>query len=205
MFNLTHFTGGIADTNGYLLTSDNTAIAFDAPEGMDAWLAAHAPRLDGLVLTHQHFDHVMDAAAIRARFSCPIYTHSPFSRDLTLEHLFGAATGTSLSVPAFSVDHILDGKTTLDLAGHTWTLLHIPGHSPDSLCFYRPDLHLLIGGDVLFMDGIGRTDFPGGSHQQLLTGIENKLLPLPDATNVHPGHGPATTIGREREENTFLN
>jgi glyoxylase-like metal-dependent hydrolase (beta-lactamase superfamily II) len=83
-------------------------------------------------------------------------------------------------------------------------LFHVPGHSPDSLCFYLPDQKILFGGDVLFLDGVGRTDFPGGSFEQLESGIENKLWPLPDDTKVFPGHGPATTIGRERLHNPFV-
>ena len=82
--------------------------------------------------------------------------------------------------------------------------MHIPGHSPDSLCFFQPELGIVFGGDVLFLDGVGRTDFPNGSSSQLIAGIKSKLLQLPDATQVLPGHGPATTIGREREENPFL-
>jgi glyoxylase-like metal-dependent hydrolase (beta-lactamase superfamily II) len=83
-------------------------------------------------------------------------------------------------------------------------LFHVPGHSPDSVCFYLPERGLLFGGDVLFLDGVGRTDFPGGSFQQLAAGIETHLWPLPDATVVYPGHGDDTTIGRERAENPFL-
>jgi glyoxylase-like metal-dependent hydrolase (beta-lactamase superfamily II) len=83
-------------------------------------------------------------------------------------------------------------------------LFHIPGHSPDSVCFYLPEQGLLFGGDVLFLDGVGRTDFPGGSFTQLATGISRDLWPLPDDTIVYPGHGDDTRIGREREENPFV-
>jgi glyoxylase-like metal-dependent hydrolase (beta-lactamase superfamily II) len=90
------------------------------------------------------------------------------------------------------------------VAGERWELFHVPGHSPDSLCFYLPGEKLLFGGDVLFLDGVGRTDFPGGSFEQLAVGIETKLWPLPEDTKVYPGHGPATSIGRERVRNPYV-
>ena len=204
MFRLSSFTGGIAQTNGWLLQTETSSVVFDAPEGMTEWLADNGAKVDALVLTHQHFDHVLDAARIKAAHGCPIFSFAAFSRDFTLERLFGAVTGSSFSVEAFEVNEVLEGRETVEIVGLTWNLLHIPGHSPDSLCFHQPELRVVFGGDVLFLDGIGRTDFPGGSTQQLLTGIETKLLPLPDETRVFPGHGDPTTIGRERMENPFL-
>lgn len=97
------------------------------------------------------------------------------------------------------------------MGGWSWTCLLIPLSScmyraiPLTACaFTLPDFGLLFGGDVLFLDGVGRTDFPGGSFQVLAKGIEQHLWPLPDVTVVYPGHGDKTTIGREREENPFL-
>jgi len=204
MFTLLSFTGGIAQTNGYLFQTDSASVVFDAPEGMAEWLAEQNVRLDALVLTHQHFDHVLDAARIKEEHGCPILAFAPFSRDLTLERLYGAVTGSSFSVDEFVVDQVLEGKDTVGIGGLNWQLLHIPGHSPDSLCFHQPEKRIVFGGDVLFLDGVGRTDFPGGSGRLLLSGIESKLLALPDETRIYPGHGPDTTIGREREENPFL-
>ena len=102
------------------------------------------------------------------------------------------------------MDHLLEGQDSLEVAGLTFALKHVPGHSPDSLCYYLADHGLLVGGDVLFAGSIGRTDFPGGSARQLVTGIKEKLLVLPDSTRVFPGHGPETSIGEEREENGYL-
>lgn len=204
MGRLTHFTGGIAATNGYLLQTEDGALVVDAPEGMAGWLRQQGARADVLLLTHQHFDHVMDAAAIREEHGCPVLAFAPFSRDLTLELLFGMATGMEVMVREFQVDRVLKGRAEVELCGFTWQLLHVPGHSPDSLCFFQGDLGLIFGGDVLFLDGVGRTDFPGGSMELLVAGIQEKLLSLPDETRVFPGHGDATTIGREREENPFL-
>lgn len=204
MFRLSYFTGGIAQTNGWLLEGDAGAIAFDAPEGFTDWLAARKVRISALMLTHQHFDHVQDAARLKREHGCPIYAFAGHSRALTLEDLFGAVTGMGLSVEPYHVDELLEAKPTVSVAGMVWQLLHVPGHSPDSLCFYSKAEGLLFGGDVLFADGIGRTDFPGGGTELLLSGIASKLLPLPDAVRVFPGHGPETTIGIERAENPYL-
>lgn len=198
------YTGGIAATNGHLLTLPGGTLLVDAPDGIADWLQQQKVQVDALFLTHQHFDHVLDAAAVKAQHDCRIYAFAPFSRDLSLERLYGAVTGSPFSVPEFAVDEVLEDRDTLDLLGEPWQLYHVPGHSPDSLCLHHVGKNLLFGGDVLFLDGVGRTDFPGGSTQQLLSGIETKLLPLPDATRVLSGHGDDTTIGRERTENPFL-
>ncbi|MDP1589362.1 MAG: MBL fold metallo-hydrolase [Prosthecobacter sp.] len=204
MSEITTYTGGIAATNGHYLSLPGGHVLVDAPDGIAGWLKKQNLRVDALFLTHQHFDHVLDAAAVKAQHGCRVYAFAPFSRDLTLERLYGAMTGSSFSVPEFEVDEVLEGKSTLEAIGEAWRLYHVPGHSPDSVCFHLEAQNLLFGGDVLFLDGVGRTDFPGGSTQQLLTGIETKLFPLPDATRVFPGHGDDTTIGRERLENPFL-
>lgn len=204
MLKISYFTGGIAQTNGWILETQGGGILFDAPDGVVPWLQKQGLKPLALVLTHQHFDHVMDAAAVKNHFGCPIYAFANYSRTLTLEDLFGMATGTTLSIPPYEVDHLLEGQDSLEVAGLTFALKHVPGHSPDSLCYYLADHGLLVGGDVLFAGSIGRTDFPGGSARQLVTGIKEKLLVLPDSTRVFPGHGPETSIGEEREENGYL-
>lgn len=204
MLTLSHFTGGIAQTNGWLLRLADQAIAIDAPEGMSAWLSAQGVKLNALLLTHQHFDHVLDAAAIAAAHACPVIAFAPYSPDLTLERLFGISAGISFSVTPFTVTELVTESSTLNLLGTSWSVLHVPGHSPDSICFHSPTTGHLFGGDVLFRDGIGRTDFPGGSTRTLLSGIQIKILTLQDETQVHPGHGPSTTIARERLQNPFL-
>ena len=85
-----------------------------------------------------------------------------------------------------------------------WRLCHIPGHSEDSVAFHLDEEKIVFGGDTLFQGGIGRTDFPGGSFERLASGIQAHLWPLPDDTRVLPGHGPETTIGREKRENPFM-
>ncbi len=204
MFTLSSFTGGVAQTNGWLIQNGSRSLVIDAPQGMARWLEGKGLALEALLLTHQHFDHVLDAAAIAAAHGCPVLAFSPHSKDLTLERLYSVISGGTFAVPPFEVTRQLADDEDLTLLDTRWRVLHVPGHSPDSICFHVEAEHCLFGGDVLFRDGVGRTDFPGGSWEQLLSGIEEKILCLPDETAVHPGHGPSTTIGRERLRNPFL-
>lgn len=198
------FSGGMAMTNGWLVQTASGAIAVDAPEGMAAWLAGRGIAVSHLLLTHQHFDHVQDAARIQREQGARIFAFAPFSRDLTLEILMEMATGMRIEVEPFQTDQLLEGRTQIEAGGVIWRLEHIPGHSPDSITFHCPEQEILFAGDVLFAGSIGRTDFPGGSMEQLVRGVVEKLLPLPDATRVFPGHGPETTIGAERLDNPYL-
>ncbi len=198
------YTGGMAMTNGWLVQTSAGTVAIDAPEGMAAWLRGRGVNISTLLLTHQHFDHVQDAALIQREHGARIFAFAAYSRDLTLELLMEMATGMLVSVDPFRVDELLEGRTEIDAAGVIWRLEHIPGHSPDGVTFYCAEEGILFAGDVLFAGSIGRTDFPGGSMEELVQGVVEKLMPLPDATRVLPGHGPETTIGAERLGNPYL-
>lgn len=204
MLQISCYTGGMAQTNGYLVESAGGNFIVDAPDGMADWLNRKGKKVSAILLTHQHFDHVQDAAAIKKEHQARIYAHSPFSRELTLEFLMGFVSGTRFEIQAFEVDELLAGKLEMEVSGLNWQLAHIPGHSVDSVTFYQSMEKLVFGGDVLFQGSIGRTDFPNGSLDQLLQGIERHLMTLPDETRVLPGHGPGTTIGEERLENEYL-
>lgn len=204
------FTGGYFQTNGYLLAQGDQCWLVDAPEGIADWVEARGLKPGLLLLTHLHYDHIIDAAAVKESFGCPVWSHSRPDADLTLETVLKEAIGWPFDVAPFEVDRTLAGESGIEHAGLAFDLYHVPGHSPDSLC-YAPRTEdpaeaplVLFGGDVLFQGGIGRTDFPHGNHAQLLDGIRKKLYPLPGDTVVYPGHGPATTIGRERIENPFV-
>ena len=191
-------------TNGYYIADGSGGVAVDAPEGFAQWLRQQGKKVTTLLLTHQHFDHVMDAALIQREFGARLCAFAQFSRALTLADLIEMATGVPLHVESFVVDEVLEGREVVEAGGLEWRVAHIPGHSSDSITFYNSEENLVFCGDVLFEGSIGRTDFPDGDGERLIRGIHEKLLILPDETRVLPGHGEATTIGMEREDNPYL-
>ncbi|MCW1925306.1 MBL fold metallo-hydrolase [Luteolibacter arcticus] len=196
------FTGGFFQTNGYLLNApDGSHLLVDAPMGAAAWLKAKDIVPAAVLLTHQHIDHVEDAAAIAA-MGARVYAFSPHSSDLTLEALL-QGFGMQVRVEPFVVDQLLEGCQELEVGGLRMRLAHVPGHSADSVTFYVPELGELFSGDTLMAQGLGRSDFPGGNGTLLIDGIREKLFALPENTQVFPGHGPDTTIGAERAENPY--
>lgn len=194
------YTGGMAQTNAYLLGENDNCILIDAPLGVANWLKSEGAKPTDLLLTHQHYDHVEGVAEL-AEQGVNIHAYSPHSQDLTLELLL-QQSGINLTVTPYTVDNLLENKSEIELGSWKFNLAHVPGHSPDSLIFKIKDM--VFAGDTLFADGIGRPDLPGGDMQLLLDGIRRELLTLDDATHVFPGHGPSTTIGTEKSSNPYL-
>lgn len=199
---ITLFTGGLVQTNGYLVETLDGNFLVDAPEGIAGWVAQRGVRVDDVLLTHQHYDHVMDAAALRG-MGARLHAYAPYSKDLTLETAV-RAWGLPISVVPYEIDALLKMGEPLCLCGVEIVLAHVPGHAVDAVTFYVAAAGVLFSGDTLFAGSIGRTDLPGGSTQQLLDGIGRHLLVLPAETRVLSGHGPATSIGRELVENPYL-
>jgi hydroxyacylglutathione hydrolase len=155
-------------------------------------------------LTHGHIDHAGGAAELKAMLNVPI--EGPHRGDLFLlqnvvesARMFGIPNAANVTP-----DRWLEEGDQVRVGELTFDILHCPGHSPGSVAFINAGQKLAIVGDVLFAGSIGRTDLPGGSQEQLLTSIRDKLLPLADDVTVLNGHGPVTSIGRERASNPFL-
>lgn len=170
---------------------------------LQAILDRHALTVKAIIITHAHIDHIGAAAKLKAATGAPVYMNS---NDQTLyDHLDMQAQWLQMRVPAQTeIDVDARDGATLRCGETEMTLLHTPGHTQGSLCVFVPTEKLLIAGDTLFRDSVGRTDLPGGDHRMLLGSIKEKLLTLPEETRVVAGHGPDTTIGRERERNPFL-
>lgn len=196
------YTGGFVQTNGYLVETSGGNLLIDAPEGIANWAASRGVRIDHVLLTHQHYDHVQDAAALQAG-GARLHAFADYSETLTLEAIV-RSYGMPVTVTPYRVDERFSIAGGLSLAGLKIDLAHVPGHSTDSVTFYIPSQNVVFSGDTLFAQSIGRTDLPGGGTEQLLSGIAAHLLELPAETKVLPGHGPATTIGRELRENPYL-
>lgn len=197
-------TGGFTFTNGYLLSGPGGNVAVDAPEGMADWLERLGVRLDALLLTHWHFDHVINAARLAKEHGCPVYAWGASTPETRLETHLKQWAGIDCPVEDYPVDHVLAGLQILSAAGHTFRLEHVPGHSPDSIVFIEESARRVFSGDTLMKDGIGRSDFPDGDGARLMQGIRDKILTLPPDFEVYSGHGRPTTVGAEKSGNSWL-
>jgi hydroxyacylglutathione hydrolase len=199
---ITLYTGGFAQTNGYLIETADGNILIDAPEGITEWFSKRGTCADVVLLTHQHYDHVLDAAALQEK-GAKLYALEEYSKNLTLENA-ARGWGMPISVPPYQVDHRFNLNQTLQLCGFDIGLAHVPGHSTDSVTFHFSSEATLFSGDTLFAGTVGRADLPEGNMDQLLKGIVTHLMALSGTTQVFPGHGPSTTIAKEAKENPYL-
>ena len=156
-----------------------------------------------LINTHCHLDHVFGNKYIAENFGLTLHLHQKEQAVLA----YAPTSGLMYNMPFDNYQgpfNLLKEGDAITLGEDQMTCFETPGHSPGSLCFYSKSQGFIIGGDVLFKRGIGRTDLPLGNHQTLLNSIRQKLFVLPPETIVYPGHGPSTTIGEEIRENPFL-
>jgi len=192
--------------NCYLVADADRGVAvmIDPGEEADRILAELDRRgwtLEAIWLTHAHVDHILGVADVTRRWPVPIWLH-PLDRPL-YDNLPQQAAWMGLRVPPAppSTDALAAG-VPVSIGAFPFDVRHAPGHSPGSVAFVGHGR--VFGGDVLFSGSVGRTDLPGGDTATLLASIEREFLTLPDATIVHSGHGPDTTIGVERMTNPFL-
>jgi len=156
-----------------------------------------------ILLTHGHIDHAGGAAELRERLGVPIEGPHEAERPL-LDALEAQGQAYGMEARAVTPDRWLAEGDTVTVAGHTFEVLHCPGHSPGSVVLVNRPQRFAIVGDVLFQGSVGRTDVPLGNHEALMTSIHSKLLPLGDEFAFICGHGPTSTIGQERRTNPFI-
>ena len=161
-------------------------------------------KLQAIWLTHGHVDHAGGVLALTKKHPLPVI--GPHKDDqFWLDKLPQSTAQYGLPIsPAFKPDRYLNEGEQLQVGAYTFDVLHIPGHTPGHVVFYCADVDLLVAGDVLFHESIGRTDFPRGNHADLIRNISTKLFVLPPETQVIPGHGRMTTIGHEVKHNPFF-
>ncbi|SFR03048.1 MBL fold metallo-hydrolase [Desulfoscipio geothermicus] len=202
------FTGlevGPLGTNCYIIGCAETGFgAVIDPGDEDARILEQLQHLklkcQYIILTHGHVDHIGAVGEVHAATGAAVCIH-----QADAERLVNPARYSLLpvdSVKPKTADRLLKDGDKIQVGKTTLEVIHTPGHTPGGVCLKTEDI--LFTGDTLFAGSVGRSDLPGGSHNQLINSIKTKLLAFPDATKVYPGHGPASTIGAEKKFNPFL-
>jgi hydroxyacylglutathione hydrolase len=174
------------------------------PRELIELVRAEGLKPEALVLTHAHCDHIAGIGeVVRAFPGLRVWIHEAEAAWLS-DPLLNLSAMTGMPVTAPGAERLLKDGDELTLAGERWRVLHTPGHSPGSISLWHAPSRNVISGDALFAGSIGRTDFPGSSFEALARSIRERLYTLPDETRVYPGHGPATTVGREKRGNPFV-
>ncbi len=197
---------GPLETNCYLVSCPETmecAIIDPGaePEAIFRLIAEKSLKPKVILNTHGHIDHIGANKDIKEKFDIPLYIHSDDSSMLksVLQFEMGIFLGAKESPPA---DHFFEDGEEIDIGKSSLKVIHTPGHSPGSVSFLGDGF--LLSGDTLFNGGVGRTDLPGGSWQELVDSIKNKILTMPEEMIVLPGHGPHTSVGQEKRSNPFI-
>jgi len=202
------FTVGPVAENTYIFRRDDSdrALIVDPGDEADKLLAAIdglGVRLEGILLTHTHFDHVGAVAPVAKATGAEVWV--PEAEKFVLDDIMAFVPWPGFGpFESYDAEHTLSGGDRLELAGFEIDVLSTPGHSPGHVTFSIPDETAIFSGDVLFQGSVGRTDLPGGDWNTLLESIRSLVEGLPEETTVYPGHMGVTSLGAERTGNPFL-
>jgi hydroxyacylglutathione hydrolase len=200
---------GPLGVNSFILGDKQSGEGVVVDPGADCDLILSAVARFGLkvkyvINTHGHFDHVGCNGPLVEKTGAELLIHENDVALLSLAAKSAERYGLQVQDSPPPSRYLTDGMV-LEFGSRSIEVMHTPGHTQGGCCLYLRNQQVVITGDTLFADSVGRTDLPGGSHEQLIGAIKAKLMPLPDPTLVWPGHGPSSTIGRERRSNPYLN
>lgn len=198
---------GVCQTNCYFVYKEGSkdVIFFDpADKGDDIYetLEKNGFQIAGILLTHGHFDHIWGSRKLRELSGAKIYAYEE-EKALCEDAQNNMSENMRRAYTIKPNRYLKDGEE-ITIAGMTCKLIATPGHTVGSCCYYFEEDGILISGDTLFQESVGRTDFPTGSMSTLVRSIKERLFVLPDETKVYPGHGETTSIGKEKKYNPFL-
>lgn len=191
---------GMIMTNCYIAYDDVVKEAFivdpaDSADEIQLKITELGVKPVAILLTHGHFDHIGAVDELRDKYKIKVYVYEDEKDVMTSDANLASMIGKRMSVEA---DEYLRDLQTIIIGGEKIQVIHTPGHTKGSCCFYLPDEKVLFSGDTMFCQSFGRTDFPTGSMSQLISSIKNRLLKLDDDVKVYPGHNEETKIGFER-------
>jgi glyoxylase-like metal-dependent hydrolase (beta-lactamase superfamily II) len=201
---------GPIQTVGYLLTEPKLgeAVLVDAPGDIMARvrpiLEKEGCTLKELWLTHGHWDHMQDAAAVKQETGALVRAHQADQGLIETPEIMDGFMGQKMGLTGAKVDAWMNQGDRLRAVGREFEVRHVPGHCPGNVLFYCADAKAALVGDALFNGGVGRWDLPGGDFELLARSIREQIYTLPDDTVVFPGHGPRTTVGDEKVGNPFI-
>lgn len=199
-------TLGVCGTNCYFIYRENEAdiIVIDpADKGKYLFekLGDKGFNVKGILLTHAHFDHIWGCNELKELSGAPLYA---YEEEKVLCEKATANVSAQVGRPyTVAPDYYVKDNETITIAGMTCKVIATPGHTMGSCCYYFEEAGILVSGDTLFQESVGRTDLPTGSMSELTRSIKEKLFLLPEETKVYPGHGDQTTIGHEKQYNPF--
>lgn len=192
----------VSDESGNVIIVDPGCYETEEQKELIDYISVEGLRVVAIVNTHCHIDHVLGNDAMKVKYKVDLWV--PVNEKETLKSIPSYAPSYGFGgYREPEVDHWF-GEGLLTFGEITFDAIEVPGHSPGHMVFYHSGDMVLIGGDVLFRESIGRTDLPGGNHEDLLRNIKDKVYTLPDDVTVYPGHGPVTTIGHEKQFNPFV-
>ena len=211
MLNLQVFTFNALQENTYVLWDDTKEAVIIDPgcyskeeqEELKDFIEDQGLKVVKLLNTHAHVDHVLGNAFVKRTYHVPYFLH-PLDVPILKSVVVRAPSYRFFNYEEAEPDAWLEEGTDVTFGNTTLEVLHVPGHAPGHVAFVNQEYNLCIGGDVLFQGSIGRWDFPGCNFDDLISSIKNKLFKLNDAVQVFPGHGPSTTIGREKQYNPYV-
>ena len=203
---VTILTVGMIQTNCYIVNKKgaSSCVVID-PGDEAAKIAEYIDRkqltLEAILLTHGHFDHIMGVEQLISLKGGEVYAYEE-ERELLTDTQLNVSVSMGRATTLVP-DHFLRDGEHITVAGIEFEVIHTPGHTRGSCCFYQKEEKILFSGDTVFMESVGRTDFPTGSSRELLQSLREKILTLPSEVQIYPGHGPDTSVGYEMAYNPY--
>ena len=199
-------TVGPVQTNCYIVNKEGSSscIVIDPGEEAEkiaAYIGKKGLKNEGILLTHGHFDHITGISGLLSLVGGKVYAYET-ERELMMDPRQNGSVMMGYEL-AMEPEHLLRDGQVLNIAGMDFKVIHTPGHTKGSCCFYSEEDKILFSGDTIFMESVGRTDFPTGNARELMDSVRNKVLSLPPDVMIDPGHGPETDVAYEMANNPY--